>query len=196
MELRESGSGRLLAPVLKEEQGEGKWRAEVWRLDQVNLNGRVYSTALAKKVIENNPITMAYDGHEADYKSGAEYGCAKAVCYNPVIEDHILMVDIDFVDKAYESLLKELVSKGIEIGVSSYGWGEVDESGMVIPETFELVRYLDFVTMPAGQVHAKYGENKEQNDPAAKSLDEAEKAEIAKLRAEVAHNLTDYLIRR
>lgn len=152
IELREGYT--LEVPQLQEAAGDRKWTADVWKLDEINLNGRIYSTELATRICAENPKTTARDGHDSEWRTGEEYAGTKAICMNPRIEDRKLKVDIKFIDKEYEALLVELASYGIPIGVSSVGYGEVDESGLVIPETYQLVRFLDFVTTPAGEVYA------------------------------------------
>lgn len=147
--------GELHMPQKAESTGEGRWTASVWKLDKKNLNGRTYSTALAQRLVKEDARTLAYDGHEAQYASGGEYAIAKAVCSHPRIEDGELRVDIDFVDEAYERMLQSLMAKGIAIGVSSVGYGCEDEDGHIEEESYELVRYLDFVTCPAGEVYAR-----------------------------------------
>ena len=171
-------AANLIAPALNEEKGSKKWTAEVWRLDQINLNGRIYSTELAKKIIASNPTTVAYDGHDASFNTGAEYSIAKAVCSNPRIENHIMMVDLTFVDEEFENKLKELIRLGVPIGCSSVGYGETDESGVIIPESYELVRFLDFVTCPAGEVHAQY-EHSENGIKNGEQLCKPEKKAVA-----------------
>ncbi len=180
-------SAVLSVPQLAESENGGKWEAQVWKLDQVNLNGRIYSTELAKRIVQLNKVTLAYDGHDADWKSGNEYGCAKAVCKNPRIESNALVVDIEFVDKAFEKNLKLIASMGVPIGVSSCGYGEVDESGMVIPESYELVRYLDFVTAPAGGVYANQKEEKGKNPMGDLS------AEAVARRSRLSKDITDLI---
>ena len=158
--LIESG-GVLHRPMLKEEAGggNGRWTATVWKLGEMNLNGRIYSRPLGERIVAEGKVTVAYDGHDVNWVTGEEYGIAKAVCSNPRIEGNELRVDIDFVDQEYEKLLELLVEKGVAIGVSSVGYGELDPmSNVIIPESYELVRYLDFVTMPAGEVYATMGE--------------------------------------
>ena len=167
-ELRESFD--LNTPILQESEGKRKWTADVWRLDEINLNGRIYSTALAQRICAEGKKTLARDGHESDWRKGEEYEGTKAICCNPRIEGRKLVVDVDFIDKDYEETLAVIASKGIPIGVSSVGYGEVDESGLVIPETYEMVRFLDFVTCPAGDVYAKFKTEGSQKD--SKSMDD------------------------
>ena len=170
----------------------GKWTASVWRLDQINLNGRIYSTELANRIVKENKTTTANDGHWAD--SASEYSCAKAVCGNPRIEHGELVVDIDFIDEEYEKKLNILADKGVAIGVSSAGWGECDETGRIVPETYELVRYLDFVTMPAGEVYAKREEN-EQKASETRGV-EKKAVEVSAESKKLAHDITKILLRR
>ena len=196
--LIESG-GVLHKPALQESEAKGKWTASIWKLDQKNLNGRIYSTELAKRICAENKVTVAYDGHDVNWTSGEEYGIAKAVCSNPRIEGEELRVDIKFVDKEYEELLRTLVGEGVAIGVSSVGYGETDDYGRIKEDTYELVRYLDFVTMPAGEVYAKMGEKTGGRHPGRpeESLDESGADEaLAERRSKVAGAFVDLLIRR
>ena len=200
--LIESG-GYLSKPMVMSEsegEGKGKWSAPVWKIGEMNLNGRIYSMPLAQRIAAEQKSTMAYDGHDVNWISGEEYGIAKAVCSNPRVEDNQLWVDIEFVDEVYEKRLLSLMEKGIQIGVSSVGYGEQDPvSGIIIPESYELVRYLDFVTMPAGEVYARIGE-KARNQRQRRSEEtvvktEADKA-MAERRSKVAEGLAKLIVRR
>ena len=198
--IESGGVLRKPAAFKEEEGGRAKWSAPVWKLGEMNLNGRIYSLPLAEKIVEESPITLAYDGHDVDYMTGEEYGIAKAVCKNPRIEDGQLWVDIEFVDSEYEALLVTLMEKGIEIGVSSVGYGEQDPmSGIIIPESYELVRFLDFVVCPAGEVYLKMGERtrKEHRRRSAETVvkTDADKA-VAERRSKVARDLAKFFIRR
>ena len=153
--------------------GDGKWTAEVWRLDELNDNGHNYTTELANKVISWNLTTTCNDGHNADFRE--EYACAKAIANNPRIESGLMVVDVEFIDKEYEGKLSLLADKGVPIGCSSVGYGEMDENGRIVPETYELVRYLDFVTCPAGGVYAKKKESKAEDKTHNKPSVEDEK---------------------
>ena len=194
--------GVLHKPVLKEETGgsDGKWTASVWKLGEMNLNGRIYSRPLAERIVAEAKSTLAYDGHDVNWITGEEYGIAKAVCSNPRIEGNELRVDIEFVDSEYEKRLELLSSKGVAIGVSSVGYGELDPmSNVIVPETYELVRYLDFVTMPAGEVYATMGEKarptRQRRSAETVVKTEADEA-MAERRSKVARDLASLLIRR
>lgn len=200
--LIESGGYLKKPAVLNEAEGEEKarWSAPVWRIGEMNLNGRIYSMPLAERIVAENPVTVAYDGHDVNWVTGEEYGIAKAVCSNPRIEDMQLIVDIDFVEKAYEEKLIALMDRGIQIGVSSVGFGEQDPvSGIIIPESYELLRFLDFVICPAGEVYMKMGEKariqcqRRSAEPVGNA--EADEA-MAERRSEVAKDLARFLIRR
>lgn len=168
--LIESGTLKVVS-TLEEGRGDAQsnvWTAEVWCLDEVNLNGRVYSTALAERVVRDGLKTMAYDGHEADWQSGHDFAPAIAYCDNPRIENKCLVVDIHFLEgqKNCASVrnIRELYQAGLPIGVSSVGYGSIDQNG-VVQEDYEVVRYLDFVAMPAGLVYAEpKEESKTQSD--------------------------------
>ncbi len=194
--------GVLHKPLLKEDvdPDEKKWTATIWRLDEVNLNGHMYSRALAEKLIAEKHVTVAYDGHDTNWITGEEYGIARAVCSNARIEGNELRVDIDFVDLDYKELLERLVEKGVAIGVSSVGFGDVNPTtGEINPDTYSLVRFLDFVTMPAGNVYARMEERKRFRGlvNTSESLDEEECTEaMAERREKVAEGLLNYLRRR
>lgn len=164
---------RYVSPLQEEagaEPAEGKWTADVWKLDEMNLNGRIYPTALAERIVGMGITTMAYDGHDADYASGNEYKCMVATCSNARIENGVMKVDIDFYDKEYEARLRYLVQKGVPIGVSSVGFGETADNGMVLPESYEIVRFLDFVTTPAGEVYANIEKEQAEKVPSEVEL--------------------------
>jgi hypothetical protein len=138
---------------LTEEAGSvGAWEAPVWRLGVLNLNGRIYPEDLAKRIVAENKVTVAYDGHDGD--RFGDYEPVKAVVKNPRIQDGLMYVEIFVVDPAYQEKLKAIADLGVQIGVSSVGYGETDANGLVNTHTYELVRYLDFVTTPSGQVYA------------------------------------------
>lgn len=198
--IESGGVLRFGTPLKEEEGGDGsaKWSAPVWRLGVMNLNGRTYPLELAQRIVEESPVTVAYDGHNVDMQTGEEYGIAKAVCSNPRIEGNELWVDIDFVDKDYEALLKSLMDRGVSIGVSSVGWGDMDKDGVVIAESYELVRFLDFVLSPAGEVYAKIGEKAGRTKPgrSVKTVVKTEADEaVAERRSRVAAGLAEIFTR-
>lgn len=148
---------------LKESTGEVKnssvWTAPVWKLGEMNLNGRIYTEKLAERLVRENKTTTAHDGHD-DYKG--EYDNVKAICKNPKIQNGCLWVDIEFTDKEYEKKIEELVKNGVQIGVSSYGYGETNRDGVIDSKSYICVRYLDFVEMPAGCVYLNKSEETEK----------------------------------
>lgn len=143
-----------------------KWTCDIWKLGEENLNGRIYPAELANRLISEKPVTVVNDGHFADFCNGLEYLNAKAVAKNLRVEDGILKCDLEFLteEKDYEDRLAELTQKGVAIGVSSVGYGSYLPDGKTIdPETYEVVRIVDFVTMPAGLVYASYEDADEDN---------------------------------
>ncbi len=147
--------------VLKEGKVYLHWQTPVWQLGVLNLNGRVYTYELGKRVEKENKVTMAYDGHD-DYNKN--FGEMKAVCKDPFIKDNELWVNVYIIDEQYADILSKAYDLGLAIGVSSVGYGEIDKDGVVNPATYEVVRYLDFVPNPAGQVYAAPKDNKEDKD--------------------------------
>ena len=138
-----------------------KWSAPIWNLDEVNLNGHTYTRELAEYLVRENKTTVAHDGHQDER---GEYTLAKAVCSNPHIKDNQLWVDIEFVDKDYEEKINTLIEKGISIGVSSTGWAEDTSDGVLTSSNYILLRYLDFVEMPASNVYLEKGQDEKDTD--------------------------------
>ena len=202
--LIESGTLKVLR-TMQESEGNPEsdvWTAEVWRLDEVNLNGRVYGTELAQRIVKEGIKTMAYDGHEADWQTGHDFAPAIAYCDNPRIENKCLVVDIHFLESQRENAsvknIRELYKAGLPIGVSSVGYGSMDENG-VIQEDYEIVRYLDFVAMPAGLVYAKpKNENKPEpkDEPAGNPMGEPDPAVAEAARTRARENFSKNLKRR
>lgn len=160
-----------------------KWSADIWKLGVENLNGRIYPKELGERLVKEQPITIANDGHWYDLISGKEYGCSKAVVKNLRIESDVLKADIIFLksEERYEEKLLELIENGIEIGVSSVGYGEYLPDGKTInPDTYEVVRLLDFVTSPAGEVYATISQDDgDGNDGTGTPAGTPEKSEKA-----------------
>jgi len=144
---------RLGDERLAEQAGSvSAWSAPIWNIGRLNLNGRLYTEELAKRLVAQNKATLAYDSHRHEW--GEAYLAAVSVVKNPRIEADQLWVDIYFVDKAYSEKLSAIHEAGVGIGVSSVGYGETDKDGVVNAATYELVRYLDFVTDPANETFA------------------------------------------
>ncbi len=146
---------------------EGIWEAPVWKLGVVNLNGRVYNHALADRIVAEATVTGCCDGHEPDRSE--EFKNNVAICKEPYIKDGEMWVRIYMIDKEYESMLAKSQDLGLLIGVSSVGYGETDENGVVNPLTYELVRYMDFVANPANPSAIAMQKNKkpEPEEPKA-----------------------------
>lgn len=156
---------------LTEQQGAiSAWTAPIWNIGKLNLNGRVYPEELAKRIVAENKATLSYDSHNHPW--GEAYKEAVAVTKNPRIENDQLWVDIFFVEKAYSEKIASIYKAGVPIGVSSVGYGETDKDGVVNASTYELVRYLDFVTAPANETVA---------EPTKEKKDEQESDESAEV---------------
>lgn len=203
--LIESGTLKVIK-TMQEKAGDPEsevWTSEVWRLDEINLNGRVYTTELAQRIVAEGKKTMVYDGHEADWCSGNDFAPAIAYCDNPRIENKCLVVDIHFLasqkDNASVKNIRELHKAGLPIGVSSVGYGTMDENG-IIQDDYELIRYMDFVAMPAGLVYAKPKEEttpKPEEEPkTGKPVGEPDPAVAAEARKRAVENFRKSLNRR
>ena len=154
---------RLPDERLAEESGAvSAWTSPVWNIGKLNLNGRVYTDELAKRIVAESKATISYDSHGNDY--GKAYSDVKAVSKNPRIEGDQLWVDIFMVDPGYSAKLEAIHKSGVGIGVSCVGYGETDKDGVVNSTTYELVRYLDFVVDPANETYAIPGGDKAKNE--------------------------------
>ncbi len=124
----------------------------IWKLNEKNQNNRIYPYSLGEKIVEQNLITYCYNNHP-DNELSQDYNSVKAIAKNPQILENKLCVDIHLVDKPFGEKLKEIVNAGSEIGVSSVGYGSLNENNEIITEEYELVRYLDFVLHPSYNVY-------------------------------------------
>ncbi len=152
-------------PMLNEATGkkEGNYSVPIWNLNERNLNGRTYTTALAERIVKENKETLCNDGHD----SYTEYAGAMAHAFNPRIENNQLWVDFEFIDETYAAKITFCIDHNIPVGVSSVGYGSMDEHGVVDPDTYELVRYFDFVQHPANETFvAKESKDEEPKDKA------------------------------
>lgn len=160
----------FLKPKLNEASGEkgGEWSVPIWNLGARNLNGRTYTEELAKRLVSDAKKTLVNDGHD-DY--GREYGNAQAFAYDPFIENGQLWVRFKFMDSSYEDRIIFCLENGIPVGVSSVGMGSVDEHGVVDAQTYELVRYFDFVNHPANETFVQKGEVEDPSKPSTEGKD-------------------------
>lgn len=134
-------------------------KVPVWRLDIENLNGRIYTTSLAERIVNENAITNVLRNHLDDFE--AEIADIKAIAKNPVIEDGIMKVDIHLVDENFAKLIENIVDAGGKVGLSSVGYGYLNEDKEI--EEYTLVRYADFVINPSALVFIEQ-EEKVQTD--------------------------------
>lgn len=128
---------------------KGVWTVPLWNLNEMNLNGRIYSDVLATRLVAENARTICNDGHDEI----GEYSNMMAHAFDPFIEDGQLWVHFQFIDKAYEAKILFCLENGIPVGVSSVGYGIMDENGLVDADSYELVRYFDFVNQPANSTY-------------------------------------------
>lgn len=121
------------------------YKIPVWKLDEKNLNGRVYPRSLAEKIVRENKVTVALDGHPEDDNYVPLLKDVIAVGKNPSIEENILWVYCYFVDEEYDKKAHRIMDLGFPLQQSSSGLGEVDAFDTVISETYELERYFDLL---------------------------------------------------
>ena len=135
----------------------------IWKLDEKNLNGRIYTTALAERLIAENKITYSYCNHP-DEEYAQDFNSVKAVTKNPRIKEGNLCVDVHLVDQAFGNKLKAIVEAGSEVGVSSVGYGTLNKENVIEEDSYELVRYLDFVLNPSYSVFITDENNEVKED--------------------------------
>lgn len=139
-------------------------QVKVWELDVRNFNGRIYPTALAQRIVEEAKVTLSLDNHPHN-ELDIGFKDVRAITKNPQIQDGFLVVDVHFVDELYANRLEAILELGGKIGVSSFGYGTLDSDNVVEVETYELVRYLDFVINPSNQIYIKNKLEVEQPEP-------------------------------
>jgi len=128
------------------------YEVPVWRLDKKNLNNRVYTSSLAKKLIKENKVTVALKDHPNADEDGSVDRIV-AIGKNPHIRDGVLYADCYFVDDDFRKKVENILEHGGNIGLSSSGDGSVDDDGYVLDEDYVLQRYFDFVLTPSYEVY-------------------------------------------
>lgn len=126
------------------------FKVPIWRIDEKNLNNRIYPRKVAEKVVQENKTTVCLADHPND--EGSVWNIV-AVAKNPIIEEGLLWADAYFVDEQMAKKIEKIVEYGGEIGLSSSAYGEVDREGKVMEEGFEIDRYFDLVLEPSYQVY-------------------------------------------
>jgi len=152
------------------------------RPDKLNLNDRIYNTPLWNRVILLGQGIGAFGltDHPEDGGSVKDTWC---VWQNPRIEmfkgEKVVMVDAYLFGKWGQHALDALNAGGT-IGLSSVGYGEfLADNKTIDPETFELVRFADWVLDPSyavfgdktKEIPEEKQENVEKKLPSAKSED-------------------------
>jgi len=162
----------------------GAYEIPVWRLDQKNLNERIYSSKLAEKLMKESAVTLGLANHPKDE---ADVLNTFAVEKNPHVREGIMYVDAYLVGKNGE-LANEILEAGGQIGLSSSAYGDVDDNGTVLEEGFEIERYADWVDQPSYQVFAskesKKEEKEEDKESAEKKVEEKVEEKKEKAMAE------------
>jgi len=128
----------------------GAYEVPVWRLGEKNLNERIYPNALGERLVQESAVTLGLANHP---KAEADVRDTFAVEKNPHIRDGILYVDAYFVGENGK-LANEIIEAGGQIGLSSSAYGELDSTGTIIVEGFEIERFCDWVDSPSYEVYA------------------------------------------
>jgi hypothetical protein len=140
------------------------YEVPVWRLGVKNLNERVYSEALGRKVIKEfgGLITANLSDHPKEDGSVSDI---LSVAKNPHIKEGILYVDAFVVDEAFAKKLNKMHEAGYGLGVSSSCYGDLNEStGEVLEEGFEVDRFFDWVLTPSYSVFVTGANRKEYKE--------------------------------
>jgi hypothetical protein len=156
---------------------------KIWRLDSENLNGRIYPTALAERIVSEGRITFGYDNHPQD-EFLMSFKDVKAIEKNPKIKEGFLVVDLHFVDTAFANKLETIIELGGKVGVSSVGYGILDENNVIDVNSYELVRYADTVINPSYQVYI--GEENIQPEEQEEHVEEVQLEEEPQLEVETS----------
>lgn len=169
---------------IKEEEGSqddhivGGFRVPVWRLDVPNANGRTYTSELASRIASEGKTTLSLDGHPQD-ETSVSYEDVKAIGKNPHIEDGKLWADALFVDEAYFNKIQKIVQNGGKVGLSSSGFGLIDDNGVVEPDSYELDRYFDFVLHPAAHLYVEQHSSPSDTTASPSSAEEDDESDSA-----------------
>ncbi len=121
-------------------------------LDTKNKNGRIYSSRLVENICREGPQkTFALKDHPQDDSDEGLVENIVAVSENPHIRDGVFYVNTFFVDEEFQEKVNKIISRGIGLGVSIVGFGNVGKNGIV--EDYQCSRFFDFVISPSGNVY-------------------------------------------
>jgi len=126
------------------------YRVPLWRLDQRNLNNRIYSKKEGLRVAAKygKNATFALFDHDEGKPSTKDIG---AVAKNPQVLGDILYIDVYIIDEAFSLKLEKALFLGASLGVSSVFDGDIDDAGYVFD--LELDRWCDLVMVPSYEVY-------------------------------------------
>ena len=119
--------------------------------DKVNLNGRIYTTQLWEKVInEKQPVNcFGLCDHPKDTGSVKDIFCIwKNIRFNT--SKSLVLSDCYLFGRLGQHC-NEAILAGAEIGLSTVGNGSFDHDGKTVID-YELLRAADWVLEPSGQV--------------------------------------------
>lgn len=142
------------------------YRVPISRPNQENLNGRVYSDKLWENVITKQKET--WDGAFGLMDHPKEEGSFKDTCcvwHNMSFNEDRSLVEADmYLFGPHGKHIQEAIEAGGKVGLSSSGFGELDEDETtVVAETYEIERPSDVVLNPSYNVFAT-GQNEISSD--------------------------------
>ena len=121
----------------------------IWKLDQKNLNERIYTKKLGEKIVKEKPVTLMLADHPEDEGSVKNI---IGVTKNPFIKNNILFAECYIVDDNFKKKLDKIIELEAGIGLSNSALGELNESNEVIVDTFQIERLADAVLQPSYSV--------------------------------------------
>ena len=168
--------GKIVEAEGNEYRVQEGYEVPIWVLDSENMNGRTYTQKLGERIIQEAKKTFAMKDHPKDEGSVDKI---VAVVENPHIveanhsnntsKDTLLCVNAFFVDDDFERKVEKILDRGMGLGVSSVGYGEVLKNGKIDEDSYELERYFDFVVDPSYQVYLTKDFNRQINEDISKT---------------------------
>lgn len=166
--------------------GKTVWRVPISRYDWKNANGRVYEKRLWQNVIDTQKENWQGGVGLADHPGDAEDGRFKEVAMvwlNMGLNEaeQIVWGECVFVGP-YGKLAEEILEAGGKVGLSSSGFGELDESdkSTVRWDSYQIERLSDAVLNPSQKVYAKKENKVTRESIEEKAMNPAKEPKIKK----------------
>jgi len=138
------------------------------RANHLNGNGRIYSRPILEREVENygKLVRERRALGELDHPDAAVINLAAACHLVTEVwwDGDAVMGKVQVLNTPSGKILKELVSSGVKLGISSRGMGSVHESNgqTIVEDDFQLICF-DFVSEPSTTGAFMMKENKQSN---------------------------------